>query len=85
MKPTEDSQILASLQQFLHERFDLEPALLTRDAPLRSIGLDSMMILDVMLETEDRLGVKLDDMTLPRDATLGDVAEMIKRNLGKTG
>lgn len=85
MPPTDDTRILDSLRQFLIERFDLEPTSLTRDATLRSIGLDSMMVLDVMLETEDRLGVKLDDMALPRDATLGDVASMISRNLGKTG
>ena len=66
MSQPDANQIFASLQQFLNERFDLEPTGLTREATLRSVGLDSMMVLDVMLEVEDRLGVKLDDMSLPK-------------------
>jgi acyl carrier protein len=84
MSQPDANQIFASLQQFLNERFDLEPTGLTREATLRSVGLDSMMVLDVMLEVEDRLGVKLDDMSLPKDATLGDVANLISRNLEKS-
>ena len=30
---------------------------------------------------EYRLGVKLDDVSLPRDATLGDVVALVRRNL----
>ena len=84
MSQPDANQIFASLQQFLNERFDLAPPGLTREATLRSVGLDSMMVLDVMLEVEDRLGVKLDDMSLPKDATLGDVANLISRNLEKS-
>ena len=40
-----------------------------------------MLMLDIMLEFEDRLAIKLSDMSLPRDASLGDVAALIERNL----
>jgi acyl carrier protein len=39
------------------------------------------MVLDVIMEVEDRMGVKLDDVTLPREATLGDVVSLVERNL----
>ena len=78
------ARVCLALPLSRRERFDLEPTGLTREATLRSVGLDSMMVLDVMLEVEDRLGVKLDDMSLPKDATLGDVANLISRNLEKS-
>ena len=81
MTPPDPARILASLQTFLSERFDIPATSATADASLRDIGLDSMMVLDVMMEVEDQLGVKLNDVTLPRDATLGDVVALVERNL----
>ena len=77
----DSENILATLQGFLAERFDIPADQATPDARLRDIGLDSMMVLDVMMEVEDQLGVKLDDVSLPRDATLGDVVALVRRNL----
>ena len=74
--------ILTAIQDFLAERFDIPSERVALDAPLRELGLDSMMIMDVMLETEDRFGVKLMDLSLPREPKLGDVVSLIERNLG---
>ena len=71
---------IAMLQDFLNERFDISAESATPDTPLSALGLDSMMVLDVMLEVEDRLGIKLTDMSMPRDATLADVVRLIERN-----
>ncbi|MEP6881413.1 MAG: acyl carrier protein [Dokdonella sp.] len=69
------------LQTFLGEKFDISPEQATRNVPLRDLGLDSMLVLDVIMEAEDQLETKLDDLTMPRDATLEDVVKMIQRNL----
>lgn len=82
MNQPDSDRILATLQKFLNERFDIPPDSATLDASLRELGLDSMLVLDVMLEAEDRLGVTLNDLAMPREATLGDVVKMIQRNLG---
>ena len=83
MSQPDANQIFASLQQFLNERFDLEPTGLTREATLRSVGLDSMMVLDVMLEVEDRLGVKLDDLDDDaREALAIHSAKLLKQSIG---
>jgi acyl carrier protein len=81
MNPPDSQRILASLQAFLNERFDIPESSANPAASLRDIGLDSMMVLDVIMEVEDRMGVKLDDVSLPRDATLGDVVSLVERNL----
>jgi acyl carrier protein len=81
MNQPDTNRILAMLVNFLTEKFDIPAEDATRDVALRDLGLDSMLVLDVILEAEDRLGVKLDDLTIPRNATLSDVAAMIQRNL----
>lgn len=80
-KPDREA-ILSMLQEFLSERFDVRAETAAPDRRLAELGLDSMMMLDVMLEFEDRLGIKLIDMSLPRDASLHDVAALIERNIG---
>jgi acyl carrier protein len=82
MSPSDPARILASLQELISERFDIPAQTASADALLRDIGLDSMMVLDVIMDIEDRLGMKLDDVGLPRDATLGDVVKVIQRNQG---
>lgn len=73
--------IFAMLQEFLHQRFDIPLESAKPHLRLSELGLDSMLMLDIMLEFEDRLAIKLSDMSLPRDASLGDVAALIERNL----
>jgi len=73
--------IFPMVRDLLHELFGLSPDVLTESATIRDLGLDSMMVLDVMLEMEDRLGVKLTDMEIPANPTLGDVVAVIERNL----
>ena len=82
MTQPDSDRVLTSLQKFLEERFDIPAETATPEKTLREIGLDSMMVLDVMMEVEDQLGVKLNDVALPRDATLGDVVALVQRNLG---
>ena len=82
MPNPDQSGIVSMLQEFLRERFDIPVQAATPDRPLGELGLDSMMMLDVVLEFEDRLGIKLTDMSLPRDASLQDIAALIERNMG---
>lgn len=84
MKHPDADQILSLLQQFLAEKFDISADKASIDTPLQDLGLDSMLVLDVLLEAEDQLGVKLDDLAIPRNATLGDVVAVIQRNLDKS-
>lgn len=79
-RPDSDT-VLAALRDFLASRFDVPAAQAQAATPLRDMGLDSMMIMDMMLETEDRFHVKLVDLALPREPTLGDVVALIERNL----
>jgi acyl carrier protein len=69
------------IRRFLTERCEVAPERLTDDATLRDLDLDSMMLLEVMMEVEDRFGVKLGDLSLPPNPTLGDIAGCVERSL----
>jgi acyl carrier protein len=80
-----DSASLQSMvKQFLAERFDIATDNLTSDTAMRDLGLDSIMMLDVMLEVEDRLGIKLTDLSMPANPKLGDLVALIQRNMAGT-
>jgi acyl carrier protein len=82
MNQPDRKSVLASLQDILNEQFGIQLDAASPDARLSDLGIDSMMVLDVVMETEDRLGIKLNDMAMPRNATLGDVVELVQRNIG---
>jgi acyl carrier protein len=69
------------VREFLAERFDIPQGKMTTDVGLRELGLDSIMMLDVMLEVEDRLGIKLHDLSMPANPKIQDIVELIQRNL----
>jgi acyl carrier protein len=84
MNQPDTKNVLASLQDILKELFGIQLDAASPSARLSDLGIDSMMVLDVVMETEDRLGIKLNDITMPRDATLGDVVELVERNIGNS-
>ena len=73
------------VRDFLVERFEIPADKLTNEVALRDLGLDSIMMLDVLLEVEDRLGIKLRDLAMPPNAKLGDVVALVERNLASKG
>lgn len=76
----DSSQIQTMLTSFLAEHFDV-PAEKTADNPtLKELGIDSIMMLDIMLEIEDRLNVKLKDLSMPSNPRLSDIVILIERN-----
>ena len=74
-------QVKAMVVDFLVERFDLPRERVSGATPLRELGLDSIMMLDVMLDVEDRLGVKLRDLAMPGNPKIDDITALIERNL----
>jgi acyl carrier protein len=78
--PADADRVAAVVKDFLKERFDISAEAVTDDVTLRDLGLDSILMLDVMLEVEDRLDVKLKDLSLPPNPRFKDVVALILRN-----
>lgn len=79
----DNADILAKIRASLIENFGLEASKLAEDARLRDLGVDSIHVLEIMLDLETELGVSLSDLSLPPNPTLGEVAAVISRNLAE--
>jgi acyl carrier protein len=67
---------LDRLRVLLVKDYKLEPDLLTPDAPLEALGIDSLGVAELMFNIEDEFGVEIpgDPVAL---ATVGDVVRYI--------
>ncbi len=81
----DSSHIETLVGQFLTERFDVPVDKLAANPLMRDLGIDSIMLLDVMLEVEDRLGIKLHDLSMPANPRLYDIVELVERNMAAKG
>lgn len=64
------------IRQFLHERVGTSPDRVVSDALLADLGVDSLMLAELMFEAEDRLGISIgSDITVPK--TVGDMVRQI--------
>ena len=50
---------LGLIREFLGERLGVAPEQVVSEAPLAELGVDSLMMLELMFEFEDRFGIKL--------------------------
>ena len=66
------------IREFLKDRLGLDPETVTDKAILSDIGVDSLMMLELMFEFEDRFNIKLSsDLKAP--ATVGEMVELMDR------
>jgi acyl carrier protein len=60
------------------EQFDLKLEVLTPDAQLENLGLDSLSVIEFMFNLEDELKIKLPDERVELK-TIGDVVELVDK------
>jgi acyl carrier protein len=73
--------IAVKLKNILSERFALDVTEWAEDTRLRDLGLDSMHLVDIMLDMETALGITLTDLSLPPNPSLGELGAVISKNL----
>jgi acyl carrier protein len=65
------------IRQFLHERLGADPLQVVNEAQLADLGVDSLMLAELMFEAEDRLGISIDS-TVKAPRTVGDMVALIE-------
>ena len=55
----------------------------TPETPLSSLGVDSLMMLEVVLDVQDALDVTIEDSDLRRLHTIGDVIEFLTEKVAQ--
>ena len=67
------------VSDILSKRIDIST--LDEGDSLQALGLDSLDLVEVMLEIEDALGVEFDSEEIQEVTTLGDVLKLIETKL----
>jgi acyl carrier protein len=68
---------LEIIQNILVEKFSLDRAILTPDVTLDQLGIDSLTVLEMLFDIEDRFGLKINDDTPRTLHTLQDVVAYV--------
>jgi acyl carrier protein len=66
---------LELVQDILIKEYSLTRAQLAPDALLATVGVDSLGLIELMFQVEDRLGVTLPDDKAPALSTVGDLVD----------
>ena len=69
---------LAVLSAFLHKTQKIDPALVTPEALLEDLKVDSLLLLELLFEFEDRLGVSI-PQDIERPKTVGDLLGIVEK------
>jgi len=67
---------LKLLSEFLHAREKIDPARVTPEATLEELKVDSLLLLELLFEFEDKLGVKIPN-DIPPPKTVGDLLRIV--------
>jgi acyl carrier protein len=71
--------VAARLISLLSQKLDLPAEALGLDTSLRDdLGLDSMTLLEVLMEAEERFGVEIEQRVADRFVTVGDVVRFLE-------
>lgn len=76
-----NADVITKIKEVLNERFGIEIGQIDENSRLRELGIDSLHVVEIMLDLEEDLGVKLVDLSVPPNPSLGEVAAAIERNL----
>ena len=70
------------IRKFLQERLGVEPETVHAESVLVDLGVDSLMVAELMFEAEDRLDITIDNsQAVP--VTVGDMQQIIDRLLAE--
>lgn len=75
-----NEQILNKLLSTLHQRFAIDTAQVNNASRLSDIGIDSLHLVDIMLDMESEFGFRLESLLLPPDPSLEQITLAILRD-----
>jgi acyl carrier protein len=76
---------LAKIREMAAKEFSLDPGALDPNAPLDSIGVDSLSFIEFMFKIEEEFGVTVSDEELKGIKTLADLERRVAAALAAAG
>lgn len=80
----ERQEVLERLKALIHERFGVDPARLSGSSTQADIGIDSLLMVDMMLDVETELDFTFESMDLPRNPDLDTIVGLVMQNMDKS-
>ena len=74
-------QVMEHLKRMLREQFQIDDSSLTPETRQSDIGIDSILMVNLMLDIENELGFSFDIMDLPKNPSLVEICDLVIRNL----
>lgn len=75
------TEIAATVFALVERNLGADPSTLTEETRQSELGVDSILMVDLMLAAEEALDFTFSSMQLPRDPRIGDIVDMIEREL----
>jgi acyl carrier protein len=72
-----NKKALVEMQNLLHERLGLDKEAITPEASLESLGIDSLMQIELLFDFEDKYKIKIAETTA-RPNTIGELLAIIE-------
>ena len=69
---------LGLIQDFVKSRVDNPPENITPESKLTEIGIDSLNLLEVLFEVEEKYGIRFPN-DLPQPETVGQLIEILEK------
>lgn len=81
----ERAEILDRLKQLLKDKYEIDPGTLTGASRQDDIGLDSMTMVDLMLDVETELDFQFPDLNVPKNPSLDEIVALVANALDESG
>lgn len=75
------SQVMEHVKGLLHRKFQIDPERLTAGTRQEELGIDSILMVDLMLEIETELDFVFNSMDLQKNPSLDEICGLILANM----
>lgn len=78
-----NQQIMNKLISALHDRYAIDADQLRQASRLSDLGIDSLHLVDIMLDMEEEFDFRFESLPLPSDPSLEQIARAIVKSGGE--
>ncbi|UOF14812.1 acyl carrier protein [Lysobacter capsici] len=73
-------EMLDKLKSMIVEKFDLKPESVSASTTQSELGIDSIIMVDLMMDVEERFGIEFKELQFPKNPSLNDIVDLIVAN-----
>lgn len=74
-------EIVETVLALIHENMGIDRSKLTESTSQSDLGVDSILMVDLMLALEDRLDFSFKSLDMPKNPTIADIVSMVEKEL----